>query len=146
MQSKSYALISANKSIFLWFLGLLPFVVMHTVSAIYIQVRGISPNQIGLSALGYFLGLISSAMLFPFIKAKISKQKPSGKYWRLVMLVILLLPGIFSLVALFVMEQPHVGNYFINIFQPFLWALLLPVAFRLFFTRHSQECTLFFSA
>ena len=133
MQSKPYSSISANKNILLWFLGLLPFVVMHTISAIYIQARGITPNQIALSALGYFLGLISSALLLPRMEAKTSAPEASSKYWRLVILAILLLPGSFSLIALLLMEQPHVGNYFINIFQPFLWALLLPVAFRLFF-------------
>ena len=130
----------------LWFLGLLPFVVMHTVSAIYIQVRGVIPSQMGLSALGYFLGLICSAMFLPFVESKITKQEHSGKYWNLVMLAILLLPGVFSLIALLVVQNPHVGNYFLNIFQPFLWALLLPVAFRLFFIPYSQECTVFFSA
>ena len=133
MQSKPSALIASNQGMLLWLFGLLPFVVMHTVSAIYIQVRGITPNQIGLSALGYFLGLISSIILLPLIETKISNQQPSGKYWHLLMLAILLLPGGFSLLALVVMEQPHVGNYFLNVFQPFLWALLLPVAFRLFF-------------
>ena len=133
MQSKPYSLISLNKGQLLWFLGLFPFVVMHNVSAMYIQVRGVASAQFGLSALGYFLGLICSATLLPFIEAKIANKERSGRYWHLAVLVILVFPGVFSLIAPLVMEDPHVGHPFLNTFQPFLWALLLPVAFRLFF-------------
>ena len=83
MQSKPYSLISSNKGQLLWFLGLFPFVVMHNVSAMYIQVRGFASAQFGLSALGYFLGLVCSATLLPFIEAKIANKERSGRYWHL---------------------------------------------------------------
>ena len=117
----------------LWFIGLIPFVVMHNISAVFIELRGVVPGQLGLAALGYFLGLASSALLLPVFAHNIAKGGSSSKAWNCLLLVVLLFPGFFSLILPFLSESPYRGNTFTNTFQPFLWALFLPVAFQLFF-------------
>ncbi len=132
MQSKNNLLLP-NKRKILWFLGLIPFVVMHNISAVFIEVRGVVLEHLGFSALGYFLGLASSAFMLPIFERNIAKKKANGKIWCLIFLLILLLPGFFSLLVPFFVDNPYTDNRFINTLQPFLWALLLPVAFKLFF-------------
>ena len=117
----------------LWFLGLIPFVVMHNISAVFIELRGVIPGQLALVALGYFLGLACSALLLPVFERNIVKRDAGSKVWSIALLAVLLLPGIFSFIVPFVCEDAYSGNLFINTFQPFLWALFLPVAFQLFF-------------
>ncbi len=124
---------SSNRKQVLWFIGLIPFVVMHNISAVFIELRGVVPGQLGLAALGYFLGLASSALLLPVFAHNIAKGGSSSKAWNCLLLVVLLFPGFFSLILPFLSESPYRGNTFINTFQPFLWALFLPVAFQLFF-------------
>ena len=116
----------------LWFLGLIPFVVMHNISAVFIELRGVIPGQLGLAALGYFLGLGLSALLVP-LAHNITKGGGNNRVWSGLLLVVLLFPGIFSLSLPLLSDSPYRGNTFINTFQPFLWALFLPIAFQLFF-------------
>ena len=123
----------ANRKQMLWFLGLIPFVVMHNISAVFIELRGVIPGQLGLVALGYFLGLASSALLLPVFEHNIAQRDARRKVWSIALLVVLLLPGLFSLIVPLVCEGAYSGNLFINTFQPFLWALFLPIAFQLFF-------------
>ncbi len=124
---------SSNRTQVLWLLGLIPFIIMHNISAVFIELRGVIPEQSGLAVLGYFLGLVSSALLLPTFEHNIAKGGGSSKVWSIALLVLLLLPGFFSFILPLVGENTYKGNSFINIFQPFLWALLLPVAFQLFF-------------
>lgn len=132
MQSQN-AFSPSNRKQVLWFLGLIPFVVMHNISAVFIELRGVLPGQLGLVALGYFLGLASSALLLPVFEQNIAKGGSGSKLWSGILLVVLLFPGFFSLILPLLSDNAYSGNSFINTFQPFLWALFLPVAFQLFF-------------
>ena len=123
----------ANRKQVLWFLGLIPFVIMHNISAVFIELRGVIPGQLWLAALGYFSGLVCSTLLLPVIERSIAKGEADSKVWSYILLAVLLFPGFFSFILPLVSDDAYRGNLFINTFQPFLWALFLPVAFQLFF-------------
>ena len=133
MQSKLHQSISPNKGLLLLFLGLIPFATMHNISVMYIQVRGLPPAQFGLAALGYFLGLLTWTTLLPFVENKIIKEERTSKYWKTLLLIIFLSPGAFSLSSLVALQNPSAGTSLFNALQTFFWAILMPVAFRLFF-------------
>ncbi len=133
MQPPVQPSISFNKEQLLRFFGLIPFVVIHNVSAIFFQVRGVAPEQLGFSAFGYFMGLACSAFMLSALERNAIKEGVAGKVWRAALLLGMLFPAFFSTLVPFIVEDPFTGNPFLNTFQPFLWALFLPIAFRLFF-------------
>ena len=109
------------------------FFITYNSGVVFYSVRGVPPGHVVLSASGYLSGVILSALLFDafFGGGPGSDKKRGDSRLLTVLLVVLLLPGLFCLFS-FQMVSPA-GNLFLNIFQPFLWGMGLPVAHRLFF-------------
>ena len=133
MEAKKIYPASPSKVKVLIVLGLLPFIVMHNFSALFFRMRGVPQDELALSITGFFLGLTVSALALSILERKRIEDRAIGTVWRMGVLIILLFPAFSSLLLPFILAEPHIGSPTVNFFQPFLWALLLPVGFRLFF-------------
>lgn len=108
------------------------FYVVYNVGTVYFQARGAAGLGSPVLA-GCFAGMFIGAVWFGFLRAKNRLKRVEG---QAVLLCSLLLPSIFSQISFWV--DGYKGSFLINIIQPLLWLIPLPVALS-FFCRHAPR-------
>ena len=133
MHQKGNNSISLNKNQLLGLLALVLFFATHNISSVFYQARGVVPEHFGLTVIGYYLGLLCSALTLDALERRMAHSSAACNFFRIGVPAILVFASLFCLVSPALTEGSFRGNRVLNTFQPFLWALFLPVAFRLFF-------------
>jgi len=108
------------------------FYVVFNMSTVFFQARG-AADLGGPALAACFSGMFIGALWFGALQAKERLQGVAG---QAVLLGTLLLPSIFSQISFWAVG--YKGNYVINIIQPLLWLMPLPVALS-FFCRHAPR-------
>lgn len=122
-----------NKEQILYFLGVLPFFVIHSISLMFFQLRKVDPEHLVFSAAGFFSAIFFASCVLYYFEHKASRGPQAAGSLRAVMLLLLLSPALFSFTLQVFIPGIYSGNLFINAVQPFVWALLPPFAFFFFF-------------
>lgn len=122
-----------NRNQLIGLLALVLFFATHNISSVFYQVRGVAPEQFGLSVIAYYLGLLCSALTLDALERRMERSAAALGFLRIGVPAILMLTSLFCLVSPALTEASFRGNRLLNTLQPFLWALFVPVAFRLFF-------------
>lgn len=125
--------VSLNKNQLLGLLALVLFFATHNISSVFYQVRGVAPEQFGLTVIGYYTGLLCSALTLDALARRMAHSSVARTFLRIGVPTVLVLASLFCLASPSLTDGSFRGNRVLNTFQPFLWALFLPVAFRLFF-------------
>ncbi len=122
-----------NKEQILYFLGVLPFFVIHSISLMFFQLRKVDQEHLVFSAAGFFSAIFFASCVLYSFEHKASRGPQVAGSLRVLMLLLLLAPAILSFTLQVLLPGMHSGNLFINAVQPFVWALLPPFAFFFFF-------------
>ena len=105
------------------------FFITFNTGSVFFQIRGVPSAQVGLSVLGYMGGVLFAALFLDHMERR--SKAANYSLLRTIFLGMLLLPGLTSLIAFPLLS--YAGNLALNMLQPFLWGLGLPVGLRLFF-------------
>lgn len=122
-----------NKNQIFGLLALVLFFVTHNISSVFYQIRGVAPEQFALSVIAYYMGLLCSALALDALEQRTACSATARSLLRVGVPAILMFTSLFCLVSPALTEASFRGNRVLNTLQPFLWALFVPVAFRLFF-------------